>query len=70
MDMFLTELENEEERIREDLKHPVAMRLTPQEEELFARASTCWICGKALDGNRVRDHDHITGDFRGAAHQA
>ena len=25
----------------------------------------CWICDKVLDEDRVRDHDHISGDFRG-----
>ena len=30
----------------------------------------CWICGKLinLDENKVKDHCHITGKYRGAAH--
>ena len=30
----------------------------------------CWICGRLIDlsDNKVRDHCHITGKYRGAAH--
>ena len=28
----------------------------------------CWICCKIIDDNKVRDHRHITGKYRGAAH--
>ena len=32
--------------------------------------NTCWICEKLIDDDdeRVRDHWHITGKFRDAAH--
>ena len=31
--------------------------------------SICWICGKLIDGDeKARDHCHITGKYRGAAH--
>lgn len=70
MDMFLMELEAEEERIRHDLSQPAAMSLTAAQEQEFLSASSCWICGKTLHSDRVRDHDHVSGNFRGAAHQA
>ena len=25
----------------------------------------CWICKEPLEDDRVRDHDHVTGEFRG-----
>ena len=33
-------------------------------------ANSCWICGKLFDAGdeKVRDHYHVTGKFRGAAH--
>ena len=31
-------------------------------------ASDCWICGEELGNDRVRDHCHYTGCYRGAAH--
>ena len=71
MEEFLRQLEEEEERIKEDLEQPAAMSLSPEEEQQFQETVNCWICMRLdIDPNnpRVRDHDHITGDFRGAAH--
>ena len=34
----------------------------------FRTAETCQVCDKPLEGNSVRDHCHITGKYRGAAH--
>ena len=43
--------------------------ITPEEEEQFNQASNCWICGNLLNlQDRVRDHCHFTGRYRGAAH--
>ena len=44
--------------------------LTEEEEENFQSSNTCWICEKLIedDDEKVRDHCHITGKFRGAAH--
>ena len=42
--------------------------LTKKEQSDFENAKICWICQKGLEGKKVRDHDHFTGQFRGAAH--
>ena len=34
----------------------------------FTNATTCHICANQLADDRVRDHCHITGSYRGAAH--
>ena len=41
-----------------------------EEEETFQLSNKCWICGKLFDlvDEKVRDHCHIFGKFRGAAH--
>ena len=41
-----------------------------EEEEQFQSSNTCWICEKLIDNDdeKVRDHQHLTGKFRGAAH--
>ena len=41
-----------------------------EEEEQFQLTGTCWTCEKLIDNDdeKVRDHCHITGKFRGAAH--
>ena len=45
------------------------MIFTGRDEEEFNKASNCWICGKLLNlEDRVRDHCHFTGKYRGAAH--
>ena len=40
------------------------------EEERFQLANSCWICNKPFNvgDEKVRDHCHVTGKFRGAAH--
>ena len=42
--------------------------MTEKEEENFQSSNTCWICKKLIEDEKVRDHWHITGKFRGAAH--
>ena len=45
------------------------MKLTEEEEEEYQNADYCHICTKWLDDNdAARDHCHVTGKFRGAAH--
>ena len=44
------------------------MIITKEEEKQFYKASDCWICGKALGKDRVKDHCHYTGRYRGPAH--
>ena len=41
-----------------------------EEEEEFQSSNTCWIFEKLIDhdNEKVRDHCHVTGKFRGAAH--
>ena len=44
--------------------------MTLEEEEIFQLSNKCWICDKLFDlvDEKVRDHCHISGKFRGAAH--
>ena len=40
-------------------------------EHLFQKNNSCWICKKFINNHneeKVRDHCHVTGKFRGAAH--
>ena len=46
------------------------LRLTAKEEKEFHKAELCHICKKQLDDDRVRDHCHFTGQYRGAAHNS
>ena len=44
--------------------------MSEEEEDLFQQSNNCWVCGKIIndDDEKVRDHCHVTGKFRGAAH--
>ena len=44
------------------------MRIENEEEQMFQNAINCHICGFELGADRVRDHCHLTGKYRGAAH--
>ena len=46
--------------------------MSEEEEEEFQSSNTCWICEKLIDNDdeKVRDHCHITGKFRGATHRS
>ena len=39
-----------------------------EDENNYQNSQDCWICNKKLDQDKVRDHCHITGKYRGAAH--
>ena len=44
--------------------------MSEEEEHLFQQSNSCWICKKLIDNDeeKVRDHCHATGKFRGATH--
>ena len=43
---------------------------TEKEQQQFQSSNLCWICENLIenDDKKVRDHCHITGKLRGAAH--
>ena len=45
--------------------------MSEEEEHLFQQSNSCWICKKRIgnDEEKVRDHWHVTGKLRGAAHE-
>ena len=46
--------------------------MTPDDENDFQTATSCHICGnKYIESDvRVRDHCHVTGKYRGSAHES
>ena len=71
---FLRAIQAEERIIRNELANPKVMRMSPEDVLNHSRAGVCHICEKplAVGGTKdsVRDHCHITGKYRGAAHNA
>ena len=55
--------------IKKEFNKPLNM--TKENEEEFQKADECYICNKKYTNQdiRVRDHCHITGKYRGSAHQ-
>ena len=49
---------------------PIPLKLTPSEQDSFDKAEICHICKKELLTDKVRDHCHFTGQYRGAAHNS
>ena len=37
-------------------------------EKGYNNSHICWICKQELNADKVRNHCHVTGKFRGAAH--
>ena len=61
--------------LEEDVKDianikPKQMIFTEEDRKQFNKASDCWICGEYLGNDRVRDHCHYTGRYRGPAHNS
>ena len=68
MDVFIKWLEEDVKAIANIEEKE--MVFTKEDREQFNKASDCWICGIYLGNDRVRDHCHYTGRYRGAAHNS
>jgi hypothetical protein len=67
---FLNSMKEECSRALNTIKNPKPLNMNADEEEHFQRGDTCWICQKKTNGDKVRDHCHITGEYRGVAHSS
>ena len=61
-------LEKDLKEVYKILKTVTPINISEQEEESFKNAVKCYACRLDLEGDRVRDHCHLTGTYRGAAH--
>ena len=69
--LFVNCLEKEVKRIYNKILKIKKNKIENQEDiDHFNSATTCHICGEELDGDKVWDHCHITGKYRGAAHNS
>ena len=72
--LFIESLESDIKEIYNKFKIPKKMVMTPEDEIDYEKATHCHICEGKLKKTddkkekKVRDHCHLTGKFRGAAH--
>ena len=66
--IFVNMLEEDVKSIYKRFGKPKKMIFGTKEREEFDEATECWICHGELGLDRVRDHCHLTGVYRGAAH--
>jgi K+/H+ antiporter YhaU regulatory subunit KhtT len=64
---FVECMVQEQEDIEQKFKHCETMLMTGSDWQSFKKAKHSHICKKELGEERVRDHCHVTGKFRGAA---
>ena len=66
---FIDKIVETTKAIYEDFyKRPKPMIVNASVQNDFKNAVDCHICGNKLGSDRVRDHCHFTGKYRGAAH--
>ena len=70
MKCMFEEVKNCQRIIREHFNKPLIM--TEEDERAFSNAKRCHICNKKYqdEDEPVRDHCHVTGKYRGSAHQS
>ena len=69
MEAMLEEVKYCKKKMKKEFNKP--LRMTKEDEEEFQKANKCHICNKKYTNEdiKVRDHCHITGKYRGSAHQ-
>ena len=65
---FIDDMLDLDEILTNRMKSVVPMALSGAEQEAFEDAERCYLCDRELEDDRVRDHDHLSGAFLGAAH--
>ena len=65
---FVECLEDDLKKVYEILKTEIPIRMTEKDEASFNAATACYACGLGLNDDRIRDHCHLTGKYRGAVH--
>ena len=69
--LFIESLESDIKEIYNKFKKPKKMVMTREDKINYKKATHCHICEEEIDKDKdkkVRDHCHLTGKFRGAAH--
>ena len=68
MQKFVQWLENDVKEIANIPEKKMIFKI--QEQQQYEKETKCWICKEDLNDDKVRDHCHFTGRYRGAAHNS
>ena len=61
-----------QEKYREASAEPVPVRMSDAQKQQHTDADKCYLCRRLFDSDRIKiiEHDHLTGEYRGAACEA
>ena len=70
---MITELYGLSDKCIEEMRENKRMVMTDNDKLNFSNAKSCFLCNESFNESdkklcKVRDHDHATGKYRGAAH--
>ena len=65
---FVKSLEKDIREIHKKFRKAASQRYNFEERKHFRQSQECWICKKGFAVDKIRDHCHYTGKYRGAAH--
>ena len=63
---FVKQMLKLEKDTKNYFKNDIPLKMKEEEEKLFQDSKVCWLCENEEE-SLVRDHDHLTGKYRGAA---
>ena len=67
--VFIKMISEEACKIYKTYKNTAPIYMTKEDQSSFKNAKTCYLCQNVIEGDdKVKDHDHLTGKYRGAAH--
>ena len=66
---FIDTIKTKIKDIYKQFKFPRTMIMSMHDKTAYDISTLCHICNEELGNDRVRDHCHLTGKFRGAAHE-
>ena len=70
LERFLDSITITSLRLRDRVLNGLPLRLSAEEQKAADEATDCYLCGQPFTVNesRHRDHDHLTGAYRGVTH--
>ena len=69
VDWFVDEVIKLENKMAFDFKNTKKdIIMTEKDEEEYRNSNVCRFCEKNIECDKVRDHCHLTGNYRGPAH--